>query len=63
MYPTPFYAEVADRGFYDDSRRVRYNSDLDGEHLRLDMIETLLMLVEKMSRIAQAKRCLVIEGN
>ena len=57
-----FTKEVMDYGFYDDTRRVRFDSDLNGEHLRLDMIETLLMLAGRFVKIAQAKRCLVIGG-
>ena len=59
---TEFTKQVSDYGFYEDTRRVRYQSDFDGEHLRLDMIETLLMLVGRLCKIAQAKRCLVIAG-
>ena len=57
-----FTREVVEFGFYDDSRRVRFDRDLNGEHLRLDMIETLLMLVGQFTKIAQAERCLVIAG-
>jgi hypothetical protein len=57
-----FTREVVDRAFYEDSRRVRYGSDLTGEHLRLDMIETLLMLVDRLLKIAQKEHCLIIAG-
>jgi hypothetical protein len=51
-----------DHGIYYDTRRVRINRDLNGENLRLDMIETLLMLAGRFVKIAQAERCLVIGG-
>jgi hypothetical protein len=57
-----FTKEVVDHGIYYDTRRVRINRDLNGENLRLDMIETLLMLAGRFVKIAQAERCLVIGG-
>jgi hypothetical protein len=60
--PQVFKREVEGYSFYEGSLRAHYDSDLNGEHLRLDMIETLLLLIGKFSRIAQAKRCLVIAG-
>ena len=57
-----FKERVEGYSFYEGSLRPHFDSDLNGEHLRLDMIETLLMLVGQFSKIAQAERCLVIAG-
>ncbi len=54
--------EVEGYSFYHRSLRPHHGSDLTGEDLRLDMIETLLLLVGEFSKIAKAKHCLVIEG-
>ena len=54
--------EVEDYSFYHRSLRPHHGSDVTGEDLRLDMIETLLLLVGQFSKIAKAKRCLVIAG-
>ena len=54
--------EVEGYSFYHRSLRPHHGSDLTGEDLRLDMIETLLQLVGEFSKIAKAKHCLVIEG-
>jgi len=57
-----FTRQVEDCGFYDGSRRVRVDHDLNGEHLRLDMIDTLLMLVGRFSKIARKGQHVVIAG-
>ena len=57
-----FKERVEDYSFYKGSLRAHFDRDLNGEHLRLDLIETLLMLAGQLSKIAQAKRCLVIAG-
>ena len=60
--PDYFRKEVEDYGFYKDTLRPRYNSDLTGEDLRLDLIDTLLMLVGRLAKIARNNGCLVIRG-
>ena len=57
-----FRKEVLDYSFYEGSLRFDLKGELTGEHLRLDLIETLLFLAGRFSRIACAKRCLVIAG-
>jgi hypothetical protein len=61
-HPQVFKRIVLDDGFYEGSLRPHDGGNLTGEHLRLDMIETLLFLIGRFSKIAQAKRCLVIAG-
>ena len=48
--------------FYADSLRDRHGRNLSGEDLRLDMLETLLLLIGRLFRIARSNRYLVIEG-
>ena len=60
--PEVFRKEVEDYRFYAETRRPQYAGNLTGEDLRLDMIETLLMLIGRLAKMARQKNSLVIKG-
>lgn len=60
--PEVFRKEVEDYKFYAETRRPHYRGDLTGEDLRLDMIETLLMLIGRLAKMARQKNSLMIRG-
>jgi len=57
-----FNKYVREHEFYTRSFRPHHGGEPSGEDLRLDMIETLLMLVGRFSRIARRRHWLVIQG-
>jgi hypothetical protein len=58
--PHVFARHIEHYAYYDDCRLE--DRGKAGEQFRLDLIETLLFLTGRLSRIAQANHCLVIDG-
>ena len=56
-----FKEHVADGDFYQGTTRYELGG-FTGEHLRQDLVDTLLYLAGEFSRIASNRRCLVISG-
>jgi hypothetical protein len=60
--PEVFRKEVESYRFYAETRRPQYGGELTGEDLRLDMIETLLMLIGRFAKMARQGHGLAIMG-